>query len=72
MLTTELQNQDPLSPTDTTQFTQQLISLTGVEQQEQSNTYLSSLSSTLTSQSATLSSLSSTLSSLLSLQEASS
>ena len=33
MLTTQLQNQDPLSPLDTHQFTQQLVDFAGVEQQ---------------------------------------
>src|SRR3569623_1267903 len=33
LLTTQLQNQDPLSPMNTDQFTQQLVSMTGVQQQ---------------------------------------
>jgi flagellar basal-body rod modification protein FlgD len=33
LLTTQLKNQDPLSPLDTNQFTQQLTQMTGVEQQ---------------------------------------
>lgn len=47
LLTTELQNQDPLNPTDTGQFTNQLISLAGVEQQENMSSQLSSIASTL-------------------------
>lgn len=33
LLTTQLKNQDPLDPLDTNQFTQQLVSFAGVEQQ---------------------------------------
>ena len=33
LLTTQLQNQDPLSPMDTNQFTQQLVEFAQVEQQ---------------------------------------
>ena len=33
LLTTQLKNQDPLAPMDSTQFTQQLVQMTGVEQQ---------------------------------------
>ena len=33
LLTTQLQNQNPLSPLDTNQFTQQLVEFAGVEQQ---------------------------------------
>ena len=33
LLTTQLQNQDPLDPTDTTQFTNQLVGFSQVEQQ---------------------------------------
>lgn len=43
LLTTQLQNQDPLSPMDTTQFTEQLVSFAGVEQQINMNTNLQSL-----------------------------
>lgn len=43
LLTTQLQNQDPLSPLDTNQFTQQLVSFAGVEQQINSNQKLDSL-----------------------------
>jgi flagellar basal-body rod modification protein FlgD len=38
LLTTQLQNQDPLSPLDTNQFTQQLVEFAGVEQQVNMNT----------------------------------
>jgi flagellar basal-body rod modification protein FlgD len=43
LLTSQLQNQDPLSPMDSTQFTQQLVEFSGVEQQIQTNQQLSSL-----------------------------
>ncbi len=43
LLTTQLQNQDPLSPMDTNQFTQQLTQMTGVEQQLLSNQLLQQL-----------------------------
>jgi flagellar basal-body rod modification protein FlgD len=46
LLTTQLQNQDPLNPTDTNQFTQQITSMTGVEQQLISNQLLQQLVST--------------------------
>ena len=40
LLTTQLQNQDPLNPMDTDQFTQQLVSMTGVQQQILTNELL--------------------------------
>lgn len=43
LLTTQLQNQDPLSPMDSTQFTQQLVQMTGVEQQLLTNDLLEKL-----------------------------
>jgi flagellar basal-body rod modification protein FlgD len=43
LLTTQLKNQDPLSPMDTNQFTQQLTQMTGVEQQLLSNQLLQQL-----------------------------
>jgi flagellar basal-body rod modification protein FlgD len=43
LLTTQLQNQDPLSPLDTNQFTQQLVMFAQVEQQLKSNDQLSTL-----------------------------
>ena len=43
LLTTQLQNQDPLNPTDTNQFTEQITQMTGVEQQLMSNQLLQQL-----------------------------
>jgi flagellar basal-body rod modification protein FlgD len=43
LLTTQLKNQDPLSPMDTNQFTQQLVEFSQVEQQLKTNTSLSTL-----------------------------
>jgi flagellar basal-body rod modification protein FlgD len=43
LLTTQLQNQDPLSPMDSTEFTNQLVQFTQVEQQINSNQKLDSL-----------------------------
>lgn len=43
LLTTQLKNQDPLAPMDGNQFTQQLVQMTGVEQQLLSNQLLTSL-----------------------------
>ena len=43
LLTTQLKNQDPTSPLDTNQFTQQLVQMTGVQQQLLSNQLLQSL-----------------------------
>ena len=43
LLTTQLQNQDPLSPMDSTQFTQQLVEYSQVEQQINTNSNLTSL-----------------------------
>src|SRR3569832_878075 len=43
MLTTQLKNQDPTSPMDTNQFTQQLVQFAQVEQQMKSNSQLTSL-----------------------------
>ncbi len=43
MLTTQLQNQDPTSPLDTNQMTQQLVQFASVEQQISMNSTLSSL-----------------------------
>ena len=37
LLTTQLQNQDPLDPMDSNEFTNQLVSFTGVEQQIRAN-----------------------------------
>src|SRR5580704_4887960 len=43
LLTTQLQNQDPLSPLDTNQFTSQLTQMSGVEQQLLGNQLLQTL-----------------------------
>ena len=40
LLTTQLKNQDPLSPVDSNQFTQQIVQMTGVEQQLLTNDLL--------------------------------
>ena len=53
MLTTELQNQNPLDPLDTNQFTQQLVQFASVEQQINMNTSLSTLISLQQTQQAT-------------------
>ena len=42
-MTTQLQNQDPLEPLDTEQFTQQLVQFASVEQSIQSNSHLQTL-----------------------------
>ena len=43
LLTTQLQNQNPLDPLDTNQFTQQLVQFAGVEQQLKTNDSLATL-----------------------------
>lgn len=43
ILTAQVQNQDPLQPTDSAQFTQQLVQFSSVEQQIKTNTQLTSL-----------------------------
>src|SRR5438477_7913391 len=43
LLTTQLKNQDPLSPLDTNQFTQQLVAFASVEQQLKTNSDLDKL-----------------------------
>src|SRR4029453_12532012 len=43
LLTKQLQNQDPLSPMDASQFTTQLVQFTGVEQQIAMNDKLDQL-----------------------------
>lgn len=43
LLTTQLQNQDPLSPMDDNTFTQQLVEMNGVQQQIQTNSLLQTL-----------------------------
>jgi flagellar basal-body rod modification protein FlgD len=53
LLTTQLQHQDPLSPLDTNQFTQQLVQFASVEQQINMNTSLTTLISLQQTQQAT-------------------
>ena len=43
LLTAQLQNQDPTSPMDTSQFTTELVQFTGVQQQVQTNSNLTQL-----------------------------
>jgi flagellar basal-body rod modification protein FlgD len=43
LLTTQLQNQNPLDPLDTNQFTQQLVQFSGVEQQLKTNDFLQAM-----------------------------
>lgn len=43
LLTTQLKNQDPLSPLDSNQFTQQLTQMSGVEAQLQANALLQNI-----------------------------
>lgn len=43
LLTTQLQNQNPLDPLDTNQFTSQMVEFTSVEQQLKTNEYLEAL-----------------------------
>src|SRR5581483_7700907 len=43
LLTTQLQHQDPLSPLDTNQFTEQLVQFASVEQQINENSNLQTL-----------------------------
>ncbi len=47
LLTTQLQHQDPTNPMDASQFTQQLVQYSQVEQQIKTNTTLGSISSSL-------------------------
>jgi flagellar basal-body rod modification protein FlgD len=49
LLTTQLQHQDPLNPTNTDTFTQELIQLSGVEQQLQTNSTLANMNTDLNS-----------------------
>jgi flagellar basal-body rod modification protein FlgD len=50
LLTTQMQNQDPLSPMDTSQYTQQLVQYSQVEQSIQQNTTLKDILGRLTTQ----------------------
>jgi flagellar basal-body rod modification protein FlgD len=54
LLTTQLQNQDPTAPMDSTQFTQQLVAFSQVEQQISTNQNLQTLISLGQSQSSNL------------------
>lgn len=49
LLTTQLQNQNPLNPTDPNQFTQQMVEYGSLSQQIDTNSKLDTLSSTLSS-----------------------
>jgi len=48
LLTTQMRNQDPLNPMESTQFVEQLATFTSVEQQIQTNTKLDNLTAALT------------------------
>ncbi|MFM9977374.1 MAG: flagellar hook assembly protein FlgD [Sphingomonadaceae bacterium] len=50
LLTTQMQNQDPLSPMDSTQYTQQLVQYSQVEQSVQQNTTLKDILARLKTQ----------------------
>ncbi|WP_319530041.1 flagellar hook capping FlgD N-terminal domain-containing protein [uncultured Cohaesibacter sp.] len=52
LLTTQLQHQDPMDPMDSSQFTQQLVQFSSVEQQIKSNEQLENLASMMTSSNA--------------------
>ncbi|PLW75615.1 flagellar hook assembly protein FlgD [Cohaesibacter celericrescens] len=52
LLTTQLQNQDPMEPMDSSQFTEQLVQYSAVEQQIKSNEQLENLASMMTSSNA--------------------
>jgi flagellar basal-body rod modification protein FlgD len=43
IMMTQLKNQNPMNPTDTNQFTQQLVQYAGIEQQLKSNDYLKTM-----------------------------
>lgn len=47
LLAEQLQNQDPLNPTDTTEVMNQLMSFASYQQEAEANTTLSSMASTL-------------------------
>jgi len=47
LLVEQLQNQDPLNPTDTSEIMSQMVSFAGYQQQAESNETLSSMASTL-------------------------
>src|ERR1700756_4166435 len=56
LLTTQLKNQDPTSPMDSNQFTQQLVEYSQVEQQINTNTNLTTLISQGTTNAAAMTS----------------
>jgi flagellar basal-body rod modification protein FlgD len=49
LLTTQLQNQDPLNPTDPNQFTQEMVQYGSLSQQIDTNSKLDTLSTTMSS-----------------------
>lgn len=49
LLVEQLQNQDPLNPTDTSEIMSQMVSFASYQQQAESNTQLQSISTTLNS-----------------------
>ena len=51
LLLTQLENQDPLEPVDTTEFTNQLVSYSSLEQQIETNEKLDELTSAVSSSS---------------------
>ncbi|MCE1237665.1 MAG: flagellar hook assembly protein FlgD [Hyphomicrobiales bacterium] len=53
LLVTQMQNQDPLNPTDTSTFTSQLVQYSQVEQQIKTNSYLSDIKALSATQNAT-------------------
>lgn len=53
LLVTQMKNQDPMNPTDTSTFTSQLVQYSSVEQQIKANANLADLKALLTTQSAT-------------------
>ncbi|WP_374569813.1 flagellar hook capping FlgD N-terminal domain-containing protein [Phenylobacterium sp.] len=56
LLMTQLQNQNPLDPTDPSEFTSQIVSYASLEQQLNTNSYLSSMTDTMSSMSDNLAS----------------
>src|SRR5258708_4288456 len=47
LLSTQLQNQDPLNPTDPNQFTSEMVQYAGLSEQIDTNTKLNTLSTTM-------------------------
>ncbi len=52
LLTTQLQNQDPMEPMDSSKFTEQLVQFSAIEQQIKSNEQLENLAGMMTSSNA--------------------